>query len=124
MAMKNKYPVGRTFTQWRLLSYKERNAWVTQQKCDRLGCWALCTKKKRCRRHRSCRGNQFACYWSRRSTLSPAQCARDDARCADLDALLAGGALAADATPPTPDPAFADGRGSGPVADPAREPWQ
>ncbi len=123
LVMRNKYPGRRTFRQWRLLSDKERHAWVTQEKCDRLGCWALCGKKKRCRRHRSCRGDQFDCYWSRRQKMSPAECARDDARCADLDALLGIGAPAAAA----PHEAAANGRGQGSysaAADPACDPWQ
>jgi hypothetical protein len=89
---KKKYPGGRTFSQWRFLPYKERHAWVTQEKCDLLGYWAVCTKKKRCRRDRTCRGDQFDCYWKRRETTPTAQRARDDARCAALDAMLDIGA--------------------------------
>jgi hypothetical protein len=85
---KKKYPGGRTFTQWRSLPYKDRHAWVTQAQCDLLGLWVTCKKKKRCRRHRTCRGDQFACYWQRRQTLSPAQCQREGALCAQLKAMV------------------------------------
>jgi hypothetical protein len=87
-AMKKRYPGGKTSAQWKLLSYQERHAWLTQAKCDLLTLWAACTNKRRCRRHRTCRGNQFDCYWQRRQKLSPAECARDDAKCAALDAML------------------------------------
>jgi hypothetical protein len=90
-----KYPGGRTFAQWRLLSEEDRRAWLIQEKCDRLGLWALCAEKRRCRRHRTCRGNQFDCYRQRRETMSAAERARADARCAVLDALLDGGLGAA-----------------------------
>ncbi len=86
--MKKNYPGRRTFTQWALLPYKERHAWVTQEQCDRLSLWAACTKKRRCRRHRTCCGDQFDCYWEYREKLSPAERARDDARFAPLQALL------------------------------------
>ena len=88
LRQKKKYPGGRTFTQWRMLPYKKRHAWVTQAQCDLLGLWATCTKKKRCRRHRTCRGDQFACYWDRRRTLSPLERKRDDAKCAALRAMV------------------------------------
>ena len=45
-------------------------------------------KKRRCRRHRTCCGDQFDCYWEYREKLSPAERARDDARFAPLQALL------------------------------------
>ncbi len=86
--MKKKYPGGRTFAQWRLLPYKTRHAWVTQAECDLLGYWADCVKKKRCRRDRTCRGDQFDCYWKRRVKLSDAERARNDAKCAALQAVL------------------------------------
>jgi hypothetical protein len=71
-----------------MLPYKERHAWVTQAQCDLLGLWRGCDKKKSCRRHRSCRGDPFACYWKRREAQSAAECARDDAVCAPLKTAL------------------------------------
>jgi hypothetical protein len=89
--MKKKYPGRRTFAQWALLPYKERHAWVTQEQCNLPRLWAACARKRRCRRYRACRGDQFDCYWRHRETLSPAERARDDARFAPLQALLAIG---------------------------------
>ena len=86
--MKGKYPGGMTYTQWRRLPYKERHAWVTRAECDLLGYWATCKKHKRCRRDRTCRGYVFDCYYKRRETMSPAEIARDDTKCAPLHAML------------------------------------
>jgi hypothetical protein len=85
--MKKKYPGRRTFQQWKLLTYQERNAWVTQAKCDLLGLWKTC-RKRRCRRDRTCRGYQFDCFWQHRAQLQPAAVRTADTRCAHLDALL------------------------------------
>jgi hypothetical protein len=85
--MKKKYPGRRTFQQWQRLSYQERNAWVTQEKCDLLGLWKTC-RKRRCRRDRTCRGSQFDCFWQHRATLQPAEVRAADAKCAPIDALL------------------------------------
>jgi len=61
---------------------------VTQAQCDLLGLWVTCTKRRRCRRHRICRSNQFDCYWSHREKVSPAMRAQDDVKCASLQAML------------------------------------
>ena len=89
--MKKSYPGGRTLAQWRGLSYDERQAWATQEKCDALRLWAACTKRRRCRRHRTCRGDQFDCLSRHRETSPAAARVRDDAICAAIDARLAIG---------------------------------
>ena len=69
------------------LSYQDRNAWVTQAKCDLLGLWKACSKR-RCRRDRTCRGYQFDCFWQHRAQLDPAAVRTVDSKCDNLDALL------------------------------------
>jgi hypothetical protein len=63
-------------------------AWVTQAKRGLLRLWVNCTTKRRCRRGRTYRGYQLTCYWARREKLPPAEAAREDAKCAALDAML------------------------------------
>ncbi len=86
--MKKKYPGGRTFAEWQRLPYQEKHAWVTQEQCDLLRYWATCKTKKRCRRDRTCRGDQFECFWKRREKGSVAEFAKENAKCAPLLALL------------------------------------
>jgi hypothetical protein len=85
--MNKKYPGRRTFQQWKQLTYQERNAWVTQAKCDLLGFWKTC-RKRRCRRDRTCRGYQFDCFWQRRAQMESSAVRSADAACARLDTLL------------------------------------
>lgn len=60
--MKNKYPQGMTYTQWRRTPFRVRHRLVGRAINDRFGYWRSCADA-RCRRARACQ--DYTCYWRR-----------------------------------------------------------
>jgi hypothetical protein len=86
-----RFPLRMSYTQWSVLPYRYRYAYVAQAQCTLLGYWRDCAKA-RCRRAKCCLVPR-PCYWDRKSAMSPAEWAKAEAACRPLRALLSLGSL-------------------------------
>ncbi|MGO9400335.1 MAG: hypothetical protein ACLP19_21205 [Xanthobacteraceae bacterium] len=58
-----RFPLRMTYTQWSVLPYRDRHAYLAQAQCTLLGYWRDCAKA-RCRRAQRCLV-PHPCYWER-----------------------------------------------------------
>jgi hypothetical protein len=86
-----RFPRRMTKTQWSVLPYRYRHAYVAQAQCNQLGYWRDCAKAN-CRRARRCLQPQ-PCYWDRKHAMSPADWAKAEALCRPLRGLLSLGSM-------------------------------
>jgi hypothetical protein len=86
-----RFPRRMTFTQWSVLPYRERHAYLAQAQCTLLDYWRDCANAP-CRRAHRCLV-PYPCYWERKQATVPAEWARAEAACRPLPALLSLGSL-------------------------------
>jgi hypothetical protein len=86
-----RFPLRMTRTQWIVLPYRLRHAYVAYAQCMLLGHWRDCAQA-RCRRARRCL-SPHPCYWDRKSAMTPAERAKAEAACRPLRGLLSLGSL-------------------------------
>src|ERR1700683_337471 len=86
-----RFPRRFTCTQWSMLPYAQRHAYLAQAQCNLLGYWRDCANA-RCRRARRCL-HPHPCYWDRKAAMSREDWAKADALCRPLRELLSVGSL-------------------------------